>query len=145
MPTLAGYVTFIATVMGITTTVLPSDSPVIPMSFNVAVALVNTQLQQANCELYTLAVYNLAGDRLLNFAQDQVGQTFFADQRQQFGLNNFTAGVISSTGDEGTNESMVTPEVMNNLSFLDLQTLKTPYGRTYLGLAQSVGSLWGLS
>ena len=131
--------------MGITTTVLPSDSPVIPMSFNVAVALVNTQLRQANCELYTLAVYNLAGDRLLNFAQDQVGQTFFADQRQQFGLNNFTAGVISSTGDEGTNESMVTPEVMNNLSFLDLQTLKTPYGRTYLGLAQSVGSLWGLS
>jgi hypothetical protein len=40
---------------------------------------------------------------------------------------------------------MLNPEVMNNLTFADLQTLKTPWGRIYLGIAQDVGTLWGVT
>ncbi len=43
-PTLAGFATFIASVMGITTSQLPASSPVIAFSFNLASNLVNRAL-----------------------------------------------------------------------------------------------------
>ena len=95
---------------------------------------------------YAMAVYNLAGDRLVNFAQDQVGQTFFQTMRTNLGLNSFVGGVISATADNGTSQSMVVPEAMETLTFSDLSTLKTPWGRQYLGMAQDYGAgPWGIS
>lgn len=143
-PDQAGYIAFIRGVMGIDTSVLPDDSPVIPVSLAVSLEIVSLELA-AFVTIYPLAVYNLAGDRLLNYAPDQAGKTFFADARKNYSINTFVAGVIQSAGDEATNESLVVPEQMKELTFMDLQNLKTPYGRTYLQFAQQVGTLWGVS
>ena len=145
-PTFAGFLEFVRTVMGISTTVLPDNSPYLPLAFNVSKEIVNPAIQQASALLYSHAVYNLAGDNLLNFAQDQAGQSFFADARAKFKLLNFTPGVVQSTGDEGTNTSLVVQKAAEEFTLANLQQLKTPYGRAYLQIAQSYGqNIWGVS
>lgn len=151
-PTLAGFIAFIQNVMGISATYLPTNSPVIAIAFNVAMTLTNSDLQlvpnydPTQNSIYALAVYNLGGDRVVNFAPDQAGQNYFANLRASLNVAGFVSGVISSSSDEGTSQSLITPEAMKNLTFRDLQTLKTPWGRTYMGLAQAYGpAIWGLS
>lgn len=162
-PTLAGFLQFIRSVMGISTDVLPDDAGVIQFAYQVALDLVNPQLLAARSSspnyptVYALAVYNLGGDNLLNYAMDApdapVYKTdkdgnsfgFFAYMRQQFNINGFVGGVVQSTSDVTTSQSMVVPEQMKNLTFANLQNLKTPYGRTYLGFAQAIGTNWGIS
>ncbi len=171
-PTLAGFITFIRDIMGITTTVLPDNSPVIGMAFAVALAIVNPALRcvripQADStgavlnagglSIYSLAVNNLAADNLINYAQDLPGATpvegsnpplpFFAWTRAQWNINGFVSGVISGSADEGTSQSLVVQEAAKAFTLKDLQNLKTPYGRTYLGYAQSYGPTgpWGIS
>jgi hypothetical protein len=154
-PTLAGFLTFIRNVMGITTTVLPDDSPVIQWCYQIALDYVNQGLciggssSPAYPTIYAQAVYNFAGDRLISFAQDQPDadpvngsdppMPFFQFSRKQFDINGFVAGVVQSVGDEGTSTSLVVPEAMKGLTFANLQTMKTPWGRAYLAIAQSMG------
>lgn len=166
VPTLAGFVEFVRNIMGINTTVLPDDSLTIPLAYQVAVAIVNPALRgvgipaagaAAASTVYALAVYNLAGDNLINYAQDlpgaalvegsgDPGQPYFAWLRKQWNVFGFVSGVISSSSDDGTSNSMVVQEAAKNFTLSDLQNLKTPYGRTYLSLAQAYGpSTWGLS
>jgi hypothetical protein len=160
MPTLAGFILFIQNVMGISSVVLPTDSPVISYAFNVALMTVNPQLAcvplpcqpGTNWTIYEIAVYNLAGDRLVNFAPDQVGQTYFTDLRGSpnnsppgLGLTNFVAGVVTNSSDESTSVGLTTPDSFKGMTVADLQNLKTPWGQTYIGIAQSVGSLVGLT
>ena len=160
-PTLAGFLSFIRTVMGITSKNLPDNSPVIPMAFAVALAIVNPALQavcipdvdaagvslnSGGLTIYTLAVYNLAGDNLINYAPDQAGSTYFCDAREKFNTMGFSPGVISASSDEGTSQSLVVQEAAKNFTLANLQQLKTPYGRQYLALAQSYGpNVWGIS
>jgi len=169
-PTLAGFTVFIRDVMGISTTVLPDADPVIPMALGVALAIVNPQLAAISptycgppipgvpqVNLYTLAVYNLGGDNIINFANDQPeapiipgsgdpGLPYFAWQREQLNLAGFVAGVIDASGDETTNQHMVVQEAAKMFTLSNLQNLKTIYGRRYLSIAQSYGpSTWGLS
>ena len=150
-PNLTDYMTFIRNEMGITADQLPDASPVIQTSLDVAVAIVSTWLCQISSLIYVLAVYNLAGDRLLNFAPDNAAatipadQTYFSALRTSYGINSFVAGVIQSSGDEGTNESWLVPDSLKGLTLMDLQNLKTPYGRVYLQFAQQLGPVWGLS
>ena len=40
---------------------------------------------------------------------------------------------------------MTVPKAFDELTIGNLQNLKTPWGRVYLGIAQSYGTLWGLS
>ena len=159
-PTLAGFLTFIRNVMGIKATNLPDNSPAIPLSFAVALAIVNPSLQAACIPsvdaagvtlnaggetVYSLAVYNLAGSNLLSFAQDQAGDTFFQELRDKLNLNGFTSGVVQSSSDEGTSVSLVVQEAAKEFTLANLQQLKDPYGRRYLALAQSYGpSTWGM-
>lgn len=160
-PTQAGFLAFIRNGMGITTTYLPDNSVWIGYAYTVAVALVNPQIQQA-CYIgapvmYELAVYNLAAHNLICFAQDVPGVTvdnpklppaqigYFALLRQQFGTNQFTAGTVVSSGDEGDSVTLATVDGLKNLTASQLGLLKTPYGIIYLGIAQSVGSLVGLT
>lgn len=158
--------------MGITTAQLPDSSPVIGMAFAVALAIVNPALRivgipsvdatgavlnSGGLSIYALAAYNLAGDNLINYAQDPVGAPlvpgsgdpglpFFAWTRKQLNINGFVSGVVSSTSDEGTSMSLVVQEAAKAFTLKDLQNLKTPWGRTYLGFAQSYGpSAWGLT
>ena len=150
-PTLAGFMAFITGVMGINTTVLPANSAIIPYVYNMALNTVNVALagvpnvDPTQPSIYAVAVYNLAGDYLVNFAPDQSAQTYFADLRKSFGVNSFVSVVINSTSDEGTSESMTVPKAFDELTIGNLQNLKTPWGRVYLGIAQSYGTLWGLS
>lgn len=170
-PTLAGFVAFIRAVMGINTTILPTDSAVIKMAFAVALAIVNpalrkvalpaadsagVELNSGGLTIYALAVYNLAGDNLINYAQDLPDASFvegsnpplpfFQWTRKQWNINGFVSGVIESTSDEGTSERMVVQEAAQNFTLSDIQNLKTPYGRQYLAFAQMYGpTTWGVS
>jgi hypothetical protein len=171
-PTLAGFLLFIRNVMGITMAVLPDDSPVIPMALAVAMAVVNPALRKVcvpsadaagvalnsgGQTIYGLAVYNLAGSNLLSYAQDlddapvvpgsgDPGLPFFAYARKKWDINGFVSGVVQSTSDEGTSVSLVVQEAAKNFTLANLQQLKDPYGRVYLGFAQSYGpTTWGIT
>ena len=132
--------------MQIPASALPLTSPIIGYAFTVATTLVNTALTVVGGNIYALAVYNLAASNLLNFAQDQAGQTYFKDLRTNLKIGSFSAGVVQSASDNGSSESLLTPDFMKNLTLANLQQLKDPYGRQYLMFAQSFGpNVWGIS
>lgn len=131
--------------MGITIADLPDADPVIEVAYDVAIAIVNRALNRASPLIYTLAVYNLGGDNIINFAQDQSGSRYFTDLRDDFKLLSFVPGVVTSTGDQGTSTSLLNPDFMKEFTMANLQNLKTPYGRQYLDFAQDYGTIWGLS
>ena len=149
-PTLAGFIWFVQNIMGISTIYLPADSPQLQFAYDVASDIVNQTFRcvpsaATSPSVYAQMVYNLAGDTLINIATDQPEQTFFVDLRKQFNCLGFVGGVIQSSGDESSNESMVVPEQIKMFTVANLNNLKTPHGRTYIGYAQSYGTLWGLS
>jgi hypothetical protein len=144
-PSIEGYTNWIRTIMGIPATVLPDNSPYIILSYEMAVEIVNIYLDVASPLLYTQAVYNLAADILVNIAQDIPPSTFWTDMRQSLGINNFTPGFINAANDEDTSAALLVPMNLQNLTIADLAALKTPWGRAYLAIAQSVGSMWGLT
>mgnify|MGYP003341841371 CR=1 FL=1 len=61
--------------------------------------------------------------------------------RSAYQLKSFVSGVVSFAGDEGTQSTLTVPEALKGLTIGNLQNLKTPYGRTYLQIAQDFGSL----
>lgn len=145
-PTLEGFQWFVTNIMDISSTYLPTDSIFIPYAFNIALVTTNKVLACIPPPIYSTAVYNLAGDTLINVAQDQPGDHLFQGLREKFNINGFVGGVISFSADQATSESLNVPTAMDGLTFGDLQTLKTPWGRTYLAIAQSAGPvLWGIS
>jgi hypothetical protein len=145
-PTLAGFQAFITNVMGINATYLPPSSQVVSDAYQYATEIVNTQLSTVSGLVYTQALYNLGGDYIANFAPDQTGQTYFATLRTKLNIAGFVGGVVSSSGDEGTNESLIAPEDMKELTFANLQQLKTPWGRAYMAYVRSYGkNVWGMS
>lgn len=144
-PNISDYTTFLRNI-GIGTTYLPDSSQWITSTFNVAIDTVNTVLSLASGLAYTLAVYNLGADRLINYAIDVQGQNYFTQIRQQFGITNFSPGMVSASSDEGTGESLLNPEFMKTMTMGDLQMTKTPYGRQYMAFAQEYGpTIWGLT
>jgi len=135
-------------------------------AYDYAVQWVNPALQfipgiQGAWSLFTLAVYNLAADTLINIAQDAVPYVAYNPPgvitqppntlpywqwlRAQYKVLDFVAGVVNSTSDEGTSMSLQVADAFSNYTIQNLQNLKTPYGRAYLGIAQSYGTLWGLT
>jgi len=150
-PTLAGFSDFVYGVMLIDPLYLPTNSPVITYAFDVAFSVVNQALCAVRSppgqpwSIYAMAVYNLGGSNLVNYAQDQPGWTFFSDLRMSLGIAKFQPGVVSSTGDVGTSVAILNPEFMRSMTLANLQQLKDPWGRAYLQFAQDYGTLWGLS
>lgn len=144
-PTLEGYLAFLRDTVGLSTTVLPDTSSYIEWSYRMSMAFVWPVLQNIPAPpdefLYQQAVYNLAADYLLANAVDVAGQDFFAKYQQKYNLRAFVGGVIQSASDESTSSSMVVPEQFDHLTIQNLQALKTPYGRMYLSIVQSLGSL----
>lgn len=154
-PSLADFLTFLATSVQIPTAALPVDSPWPGYSFNQAMALVVCAPAAAGV-LYTMAVYNLATAILFEITPDQSGLTYFADARSGnpstnfpnggFGLNTATLGLVTSASDEGTSSTIATPDWARNLTIGQLALFQTPWGRLYLAYAQSYGStIWGLT
>ncbi len=155
-PTLAGFQWFLVNIMGISSANLSPTAPVVAFVYNMAINTVNTALQAApnndpsQPNLYATAVYNFAGDALVQFAQDAapsytVPYSYFVGLRKAFGCDSFVGGVINSTSDEGTSQSMVVPPQLENLTIANLQQAKTPWGRAYLSIAGDYGTLWGIS
>ena len=58
--------------MGIPPGALPDNSVWLTYAYDAAYATVNTQLSTVPGPFYMLAVYNLGGDNLVNWAQDDV-------------------------------------------------------------------------
>lgn len=160
-PTLAGFQWFVANVMGIDAAVSPPTSIWTRIAFATSLAIVNpalrivcipefdaadVQLNSGGYSLYSQAVYNLAGDTLINIAQDQNGRSYFTKLRKVLNINGFVSGVVSGAADETTSASIVVQEAAKNFTLANIQLLKTPYGRAYLAIAQSYGpSAWGIS
>lgn len=74
-----------------------------------------------------------------------VGFNLFNSLRKRWNIDSFVAGVIDSSHDESTGESIAVPDSLRQANISDLQNLKTPYGRLYLSYAQKYGRLWGMS
>jgi hypothetical protein len=144
--TLSGFLTFIRQIMGIKTRDLPDNSPYIELAYAVALELVLPGIKAASALLYQQAVYNLAGDNLVTFAMDQPGCHFFEELRDKLNILKFTAGVVSSSSDQGTSQSLEVIKAAKDFTLGNLQNLKTPWGRAYLAIAQAYGpSIWGLT
>jgi hypothetical protein len=122
---------------------------IVPMSLSVALEIVNAILALGSCQMYTLAVYNLAADRLINYAVDATilpDQTYFFDERKKLRINEVSVGVPSAASDQGTATGILNPEFMKTMTLRDLQTLKTPWGRDYMSIALDWGAdTWGLT
>jgi hypothetical protein len=152
IPTLAGFQAFITNNMQIPTSVLPADSVFITFAYNLSLSFVSKQIQMVDPFIYVVAVYSLAANNLVTYAEDVPDAPiymdelpFFAFQRKKFGVTAFVAGVIGSSGDNGTSQSIEVVESMKTLTLVDLNALNTPWGRTYLGIAGQIGQLWGAS
>jgi hypothetical protein len=139
------FIYFIQHEMGVPVEALPVDSPDIRVAFALALDTVNPFIHQVSPNYYNLAVYNWGGDWLINWAADQMCSTFFADLRKKWNVTGFVAGVVASTSDDTTSMSLEVPASLGQLTLSDLQQLKTPYGRTYLSIAQKFGDIWGVS
>jgi hypothetical protein len=158
LPNLPDYLTFLRQTVGIQVGVLPDSSVVIQATLDVALQTVDDVFLPGAGSvgavvtsggtnlLYCFAVYNLATDRLINFAPDVSGQTYFQDQRTKFRIFDVPSGVPSQASDGGTAVGILNPEFMKKLTMGDLQTMKTPWGRHYIAFALAYGpSLWGVT
>lgn len=141
LTSLSGFIEFVRADMGITVDQVPDDSPSFSLAYGGAVEWVNPDIAVVMPNLYTVAVYNLGASFLVNYGTESV----FAEFRKIYGLNDFTAGVITGASDNATSSQRLVPDFFKNLSLADLQMLKDPYGRRYLMIAEQFGSLWGLS
>jgi hypothetical protein len=101
--------------------------------------------QPTSPSLYAVAVYNLGGAMLLEIAQDTPPSTYWTDLRTKLGINSFVFGLITAAHDQGTSDSLYIPESIRNMTLLDLQLAKSPWGRMYLMLAGEWGTIWGLT
>lgn len=151
-PNATDYLAFLREGVGIGPAYLPDDSMWVGATLAMASATVDLNLAAFGSPTlgqpspYVLACYNFAADRLLNFAIDQPGQSYFKDMRASLGLNSFSPGVVSSSSDQGTSQTLEVIEVAKRFTITDLQMMKTPYGRIYLDFAQSFGPTpWGLT
>ena len=151
-PNIADYLMFLRQGVGIGPAFLPDDSLWVQTSFDIAMGTVNLALMAlpgsspTAVPIYVLAVYNLAADRLLNFALDEPGQCYFRDLRSSLGLNAFMPGFVTASADQGTSQTLALIESVKNFTVTDLQMMKTPYGRMYIDFAQNYGPyIWGLT
>jgi len=152
-PTIAGFQDFITNVMGINPLLLPSNSPAIEWAYANALMIVSPTLaivgtpynSPLQTNLYIEAVYNLGGDNLINYAPDQPGRTYFADLRRSMNITSFAAGLVQSASDNSTSDTLAIPDALKNLTISQLQNMKTPWGRRYLAIAQTYGTMWGVA
>jgi len=144
-PNVTDLTTFLRTVVGIPTAALPDNSGYIPWALSYAEEKTLMVLYAVGQDYYCFAVYLLATSFLINWCPDQAGQTYFADLRKAWNINGFVGGVIQSTADVTTSESMDMPDFIKGLTIGQLQSLKDPYGRQWLSMNADNGPVWGIS
>ena len=147
LPNMTDYLAFIRA-QGIPVQALPDDSPIIQVTFDLAMDWVYRRIQCASRVWYARAVYLFALDRRINFASDPIEcgtDGYFATLRSKLGINTASTGIIQASSDNSTSQSWMIPDALKNLSLADLQNLKTPYGREYLAIASQFSPIWGLT
>lgn len=144
-PNVTDLTTFLQTIAGIPTSALPANSPYIPWALSYAEEKTLLVLYAIGQDYYCFAVYLLATSFLINWCPDQPGQTYFKALRQQWNLTGFVGGTVQATADQGTSESLLAPEFLSGLTLGQLQALKDPFGRQWLGMMQDNGPIWGIS
>jgi hypothetical protein len=158
--TLGGFINFVTNVMKPPSSFDPSTDPSVEFAFNFAVQWTYMGLASVpGCigalTIYQTAVYNFAADTLINIASDPDGAApvpgsdpplaFWAFTRQKYNILSFIPGIVQSSGDVSTNVGYMVPKSFENYSVMDLQNLKTPFGRVYLSIAGAWGPVHGLS
>lgn len=162
-PTYTGFVSFLTNVVGVpadqipSTSIPPPDPPppvdVVQFSYDFSLnmtywGLLCVPSQATSPSIYAVAVYNLGADTLINYAYDipdASDPNYWSNLRASFGINSFTGGVINFSSDQSTSEGIAVSDFLKSLTLADLQNLKTPWGRNYLALSQSIGTLWGIT
>ena len=143
-PNLADFITF-AEGQGVPSADVPTDADAVfqpQWALSDAQDRVIGQTSVGSTPLYmryVLAVYNLALHLWITQGGDLPGQTFFQSSRAAFNLNSFLGGVILASGDEGTSNTIMVPEFLKGMTMDDLDLIKTPWGRQYMGYAQMYG------
>ena len=158
IPTMAGFQDWLYNVVGIPVEWLPIDSSVLTYAYDAALTIVNPIFGCVPGSIYQIMVYNLATHYVMFWAPDVttsppypyktidgVDYGYFQWQRKQNNMNGFTTGIVQSASDNGTSTSMVVPDQAKNLTMSQLGLTTTPWGRTYLGLAQDWNTAWGIS
>jgi hypothetical protein len=152
-PTFAGFQWFVTNIMAVPTGSIP-PSDWLQVTYDEAVnltywALGTVPSQPTTPSIYAFAVYNLGCALLLEFAQDdqttQPPSTFWTTLRQQLNMNAFSMGIITSAADQGTAETMYVPDQLRNMTLMDLQLAKSPWGRKYLMIAGQWGTIWDIT
>lgn len=144
-PSLDGFIAF-CRAAGMTTAIIPDDDPGFATAFAFAEAWAPHLLRVVSCVLYTAAVYNWGASNLIQFQQDQEGQTYFADFRKACNEFDFVPGVVSSTADESTSTTLTVGKQLSNMGLIELQQVKNPFGRQALAILGALGpNPWGLS
>lgn len=154
-PTYDGFVAWVYSAMGVPAIYLPSTSEWLLYAYNTAIATVNLAFECVPGPVYLQMVYNLAGHLLVTWQPDVpdepyrtvdgVTYGYFQWYRKENNLLGVTTGTVTASSDEGTSVSLVVPKQAENLTLSQLQLMTTPWGRYYLGLAQSYGTNWGLT
>ena len=144
-PTLAGFLTFCRTVVGIPIAAMPDADPGFATALAFAQEWIPDQIATYSPTLSTSAVYNWAASSIIQFQPDITGQVYFQGLRTSFGATNFVPGVITTASNEATSDSVTAGKGLQNLQLIDLQRAKDPYGRQALAILQSLGTLWGLT
>ncbi|WP_233633076.1 hypothetical protein [Burkholderia seminalis] len=139
-----GYLQFLRGIVGVPVAALPDDSPSIALSFQIGLALTPGGFQCASGLVYEQMVYSAATSFLITNTPDQTGQTWFSDLRSEYGLLEGFNGIIQSAADQGTSAAAVVPEWVKRATLQELQWMKDPWGRQFLGFLQMMGSMWSL-
>ncbi len=148
-PSLEGFIAFCRSIVGIPEDAMADDDPGFQDALDFALAWMPDVLKCAPGRmrlLYVSCTYNWGASLILQFQQDQVGTGFFAAMRAKFGTLNFVPGVVSSTADESTSTTLTVGKALQNLSLMDLQRAKDPFGRQALSILMQFGpNVWGVS
>jgi hypothetical protein len=144
-PNVTDLYTFLQTIVQVPSGALPSNSPYLSWALSYAEEKTLLVLYAIGQDYYCFAVYLLATSFLINWCPDQPGQQFFTTLRSQWDLTGFVGGTVQSSADESTSESLLAPDFLKGLTIDQLQALKDPYGRQWLGMQQSLGNIWGIS
>ena len=153
-PTFAGFQWFVQYMMAVPPAAMP-DVTVLQACYDQAINLAYWGLQtvpgqSTSPTIYAFAVYNLAAAILAQMALDNPNapppyNTYWSTLQQQFGLNNFLAGLINQAHDQGTGEGTYILPQLAGMTLWNLQLTKTPWGQQYLMFAGEWGSIWGIT
>ncbi len=83
---------------------------------------------------------------VVSTANATASEQFFMNARRGFKIAGFIPGVVSNASDLSTGAGFLNPDFLRGLTLENIQLLKTPFGRSYLGIAQKYGpTVWGIN